>query len=225
LIFFAQNIQKNWRFWYKKDMHPILRSFKTAYIEAHHLLPLLQDYTNPRDLIARLVKSGDLIRLRNGFYLIAEKIQETRVPLAQIANLLYGPSYISFEWALSYYGLIPEGVFVVTSTSAVKPKSYTTPLGTFDYHFLNHSRYSIGISQREDVNGHFLIATPEKALADLVHLKSKGLKSKDLIVDLVESRRIDEEGLKQLNKAHLLEIAECYHSQTVNQLVNTLGLL
>jgi hypothetical protein len=121
--------------------------------------------------------------------------------------------------------MIPEGVYVVTSTSAIKSKSYSTPLGAFDYIYLSHSRYAIGIDQQENASGRFLIATPEKALADLVHLKSKHLNSKDLLVDLVEARRIDEDLLKTLNKKHLLEIAENYRSQAVTSLTNALGLL
>lgn len=206
-------------------MSPILNQVPTAYIETQNLLPLLRDYTNPADYISRMVKKGVLIRLKNGFFVIAEKIQNSPIPFEQIANLLHGPSYISYEWALSYYRMIPEGVYVVTSTSATKSKSYSTPIGTFDYAYLSHHRYAIGIDQKENASGRFLIATPEKALADLVHLKSKGLSSKELIVDLIEARRIEEDLLKNLNKKQLLEIAENYRSQAVTTLVNSLGLL
>ena len=82
-------------------MHPALSFAKTAYIESHHLKPLVSSYANPDDLISRMVKTGELIRLKNGFFLIREKIENAPVPYEQIANLLYGPSYISFEWALS----------------------------------------------------------------------------------------------------------------------------
>lgn len=206
-------------------MHPLLRFAETAYIEIQNLIPLLSDYANPHDFIARLVKKGELIRLKNGFFVIAEKIEKAPVPYEQIANLLYGPSYLSFEWALSYYGMIPEGVYVVTSASATKTKEFKTPLGTFDYFYLSQSRYSIGIDQKENNSGSFLIATPEKALADLVQFKSKGLEGRDLLIDLVEGRRIDESVLKELNRKHLLEIAESYHSQTVMKLIQVLGLL
>lgn len=206
-------------------MGPSLRQFATAYIETHNLLPLLGDYTNPKDWIAQRVKKGELIRLKNGFFVIAEKIDKDPVPFEQIANLLYGPSYVSFEWALSRYGMIPEGVYVVTSACATRTKSYTTPLATFDYFYLAHSRYAIGIDQQENSAGRFLIATPEKALADLIHFKSKHLEGKDLLIDLVEARRMEESQLRQLNKKHLLEIAENYHSKTVWNLIQVLGLL
>lgn len=207
-------------------MHPILNFAETAYIQAQNLMPLLADHAKPRDFISRLVKKGELIRLKNGFFVIAEKIKKVPVPYNQIANLLYGPSYLSFEWALSYYGMIPEGVYVVTSTSATKSKSYTTPLGTFDYHYLSHNRYAIGIDQKENFAGRFLIATPEKALADLIHFKSRNLETtQDMLIDLIEARRIEEETLKNLNKNLLLDIESRYRSKAVTQLVNALGLL
>lgn len=207
-------------------MHPILSAVETVYIETQNLMPLLADYTNPQDFISRLVKKGELIRLKNGFFIIAEKIKKSPVPFAQISNLLYGPSYLSFEWALSYYGMIPEGVYVMSSASTIKSKMFSTPLGAFDYCYLSHARYAIGIDQKENFAGRFLVATPEKALADLIHFKSRNLEStKDMLIDLVEARRIDEDDLKKLNKNHLLEIAESYHSQAVTQLINALGLL
>ncbi len=206
-------------------MHSILRFAKTAYVETQNLKPLLSGYTNPDDFISRLVKRGELIRLKNGFFLIAEKIEESPVPYEQIANLLYGPSYISFEWALSFYNMIPEGVYVITSASATKSKIFKTPTGTFDYTYLSHHRYAIGIDQKENTAGRFLIATPEKALADLIHVKSKDLKGNDLLADLIEARRMDEDCLKNLNKKHLIEIANNYRSKAVMNLINVLGIL
>jgi len=203
----------------------LLRTFETAYIEAQNLLPLLTEYANPRDYLSRLVKRGDLIRLKNGFFVIAEKIEKSRVPYAQIANLLYGPSYLSFEWALSHYGAIPEGVYVTTSATAAKSKNYTTPLGTFDYIYLSHPRYAVGIDQQENAAGKFLIATPEKALADLVHKSAKKMAGKDLLEDLIENKRIDESFLKDLNKKLLFEISEQYHSPAINKLIGVIGLI
>lgn len=198
---------------------------KTAYIEAHQLLPLLSDYTNPRDWISQMVKKGELMRLKNGFFIIREKIQNEPIPYPQIANLLYGPSYVSLEWALSYYGMIPEGVYVMTSVSLTKSKNFNTPVGVFDYNRLSQGRYATGIDQQENNAGRFLIATPEKALSDLVHFKSRKLAPEELLKDLIEGRRIELESLKNLNKQHLFEIAKNYRSQAVNRLTQALGLL
>lgn len=206
-------------------MHPILRFAELAYIQSQNLRPLLRDYTNPDDLIARLVKSGELVRLKNGFFVIAEKIADQPVPYEPIANLLYGPSYISFEWALSFYQMIPEGVYVVTSASTGRSKTFNTPLGTFDYQYLGNHRYAVGINQQEKNGSRFLIATREKALADLIHLKSPNLSGKDLLDDLIEARRMDESDLRQLDKQLLQEIADRYDSRAVQNLIHVIGLL
>lgn len=206
-------------------MGTLLDRFQTAYVETQNIMPFLADYTNPRDYISRLVKKGDLIRLKNGFFIIANRIRETRAPYEQISNLLYGPSYISLEWALSIYGMIPEGVYVVTSVSTKQTKRFETPIGNFEYSHLSHSRYAIGIDQKQNSSGNYLIATPEKALADLIYFKSKNLSKKDLLIDLIEARRIDESQLKQLNKQLLLQIAEQYRSQVIKELTNMLGII
>jgi predicted transcriptional regulator of viral defense system len=206
-------------------MHPILRFAELAYLQSRNLRPLLRDYTNPDDLIARLVKSGELVRLKNGFFVIAEKIANAPVPYEPIANLLYGPSYISFEWALSYYQMIPEGVYVVTSASTGRSRTFKTPIGTFDYQYLGHQRYAVGIDQQEKEGSRFLIATREKALADLIHLKSPNLSGKELLEDLIEARRMEESDLKQLDKKHLQEIADRYSSIAVQNLIHVIGLL
>ena len=57
-------------------MHPILRFAETAYIETQNLMPLLVNYTNPSNFISRLVKKGELIRLKDGFFVISEKIKD-----------------------------------------------------------------------------------------------------------------------------------------------------
>ncbi|MBM3207781.1 MAG: hypothetical protein FJZ57_04155 [Chlamydiae bacterium] len=166
-----------------------------------------------------------MIRLKNGFYLITELIENQPIPYEQIANQLYGPSYISLEWALSYYGLIPEGVYAITSVSLIRSKNFKTRIGEFYYQQLSLPKFSIGQSLGTNAIGNFLIASPEKALADLVYFKSKNLKAEELLVDLVEGRRIDLEKLKNLDKSHLLEIKTAYKSQSVNALVEVLGLL
>lgn len=206
-------------------MISVLRFAKTSYVTSQNIKPLISNYSNPDDFISRLVKSGELIRLKNGFFIISEKIQDKPIPYEQVANLLYGPSYISLEWALSYYKMIPEGVYVMTSVCTNKSNTFTTPIGTFDYFYLNHKRYSIGIDQKENSNGRFLIATPEKSLADLVHFKCKKIDKEDLLLDLIESRRINEDILKSLNKKHLQEISNIYQSKAVTNLINILGIL
>lgn len=201
-------------------------ALETAIVDAATLLTLFGEYKKPRHLIARLVNQGELIRLKNGLYLIEEKLWQEgqkRVPYPQVANSLYGPSYVSLEWALSFYGMIPERVFAVTSMTLGKKRDYTTPVGLFTYVPLSPKRYVPGVTLNRE--GSFLIATKEKALADLVYMSCRGLSKEEILIDLLESKRIERESLQKLDKTHLNEIAKSYASLPVQHLANLLGVL
>ncbi len=211
-------------------MRDILRTIETPYIDAQTLLSLLGDYRKPRECILRMVKNQELIRLKNGFYLIADKIRQGSnqvIPYEQVANLLYGPSYVSLEWALSFYGMIPERVHTVTSMTLGRNKEYHTSIGDFAYYKLSPDSYSIGITQKKasDFVGGFLMASPEKALADLVFKSCKGLDKDQLKQELLESKRMDRDSFHQLNKTLLVEIAKTYQAKSVNYLVDLIGVI
>lgn len=205
-------------------MKDILSQIETPYIDAQTLLTFLGDYQRPREWILRKVKSGELIRLKNGFYLIQDKAKEGGVPYEQVANLLYGPSYVSLEWALSFYGMIPERVHTVTSMALGRAKEYQTPVGNFSYVSCKSEVYSVGVDLKEAQNsvGHFFMATPEKALADFVYVNCKNLRGKELEIDLFESKRMDRETLAQLDKPLLLDIAKSYCSKNIDNLIRFL---
>jgi hypothetical protein len=211
-------------------MTDLLKPIETPYIDSQTLLSLLTQYRKPREWIRRMVKNGVLIRLKNGFYLIADKIKQgpdTIIPYEQVANLLYGPSYVSLEWALSFYGIIPERVYSITSMSLGRSKKYYTPVGDFFYHRLNSDIYSIGVEQKQSSGfvGGFLMASPEKALADLVFVTCKGLSKEQLKSELLESKRIDDECFRKLNKMLLAEITKAYGSKRVNYLMDLVGAI
>lgn len=209
-------------------MSKIFDSIETPYVDCQTLLAHLTEYRNPRDWIARRVKRGELIRLKNGFFLIASRFRKNAdYPYEQIANLLYGPSYVSLEWALSFYSFIPERVSVVTSVTVGSNKEFTTPIGVFTYTHLSRSHYSIGINHKkiEGQLGGFLIATPEKALADWLFFTCKDMNEEELLQDLFEAKRIEVESLKTLNKTSLKEISDQYASDIVRKLYNIVNKL
>lgn len=210
--------------------NPIFDLIETPYIDAQNLLALLSSYERPREWIGRMVKNGGLIRLRNGFYLITEKIQvgkERIIPYEQVANLLYGPSYVSLEWALSFYGMIPEKVYTVTSMTLGRTKEYHTPIGDFVYYPLKTASFSIGVEQKKSPCsvGGFLMASREKALADFVFKTCKGLNQEELKIELIESKRLNVEIVHELDRNLLSEIAKNYRSKVVSYLVNLVGAL
>lgn len=162
------------------------------------------------------------MRLRNGLFLITSRFRKGNIdyPFEQLANLIYGPSYVSLEWALSFYGFIPERVALITNVTTGSNKEFTTPIGHFSYHHLSKSRYCHGMDHHSiaDQIGGFLIATPEKALADWVHLSCQKMNERELLQNLTEGKRIELEHLHSLNKERLAEIAQQYHSTIITTL-------
>ena len=103
--------------------------FSTADLET-----VLKDYSAIRMKISRLVKEGVLVRLRRDFFCLSRKYSDKLIEHGVIANALYGPSYVSFETALSLYGLIPERTYLTMSAVIRHGKYYKTPFGPFGYY-------------------------------------------------------------------------------------------
>lgn len=158
------------------------------------LVTLLRDYRFPKDKIAAMEKQQQLIRIKKGLFVVAQQEGTSPISRELIANHLYGPSYVSLESALSYHNLIPERVYRVRSVTMKRFKMYDTPLGVFEYLTVSPEYFSIGIQQQvTQDNTAFLIASPEKALCDLIVLSS-GLRlqsSKAVKIYLEENLRID----------------------------------
>ena len=127
------------------------------------------------------------------------------------------------EFALSYYGLIPERVEEVTSMTTQKNKEFETPLGRFHYKHLRPEVYTVGVDrQLLDKERCFLIASREKALADLIALQ-KGIKDeKEMLEHLVNNLRIDVDDLSMFELERMDKCAAAYKKPVVNLLYNTL---
>ena len=128
----------------------------------------LKDYVNPAAKIARMVKAGEIVRIKQGLY-------ETD-PQAEgilLAEAIYGPSYLSFEFALSYHGLIPETVYQYTSATFEKKriKLFETPFGVFSYRDVPSSAFPLGVQLILLGENSFRLATPEKALCGVLSFK------------------------------------------------------
>ena len=171
-----------------------LKQFGIIPFDSTTLITALGNYKSPNDKIASINQEDLLIRLKRGLFVVSPKILNQPLSQELIANHLYGPSYVSFQTALSYYGLIPERVHTIRSMTIKRSRNFTTPLGNFEYTGTTKDYYVIGIRQ-EIVNDEyaFLIATPEKALCDMI-IQTAGLRLqslKALQIYLVEDMRID----------------------------------
>lgn len=128
---------------------------------------LLRDYKKPRDKITKFLKSGQLIQVKRGLYVFGQQYRKRLYNLFTLANQIYGPSALSLEFALAYYGLIPERVDTITSITPKRNTAYNTPVGRFTYRYCHPEKYSVGLTLTEtetDETHHVIIATPEKAL-------------------------------------------------------------
>ena len=118
--------------------------------------------------IRLLERDKQLIRLKRGLYVCSSKVTGVTLSTELIANHLYTPSYVSMSSALRYYGLIPEEVYVTQSMTIKHSRDFDTPVGRFEYTYISKEAFSVGLSSIRKNEYAFVIATPEKALCDLV---------------------------------------------------------
>lgn len=178
------------------------------------LMHELKDYASPKARLTRMIRSGEVIQVRRGIFLPGD---ETDYSVKSLAGVIYGPSYISFEYALGYYNLIPEKVEAVTSATYNKNKNRTfhTPIGSFYYYYLPPSVYPYEITRREENGQPFLIAAPEKALCDTLY-KTRGITTmQDLSSFLVDDRRMEPEDLAALHVEKVAFLAPLYRKKTI----------
>ena len=135
--------------------------------------PLYPELKSANKKVTWLEKQGVIIRLKRGLYVINPEYSGRTLSSELIANHLYTPSYISMSTALRYYGLIPEAVYVHQSMTVKHPRSFQTPVGSYDYRYISRKAFPIGVRSMYKDNYTFLIASPEKALCDLIANSSK----------------------------------------------------
>lgn len=173
------------------------------------LSSLLSDYSNPAMKISALIRSGDIIRVKKGLYVFGERHRRRPFSLELLANLIYGPSMVSSDYMLAYYGLIPEAVHVLTSSTFKRPRVFKTPLGMFVYKQAPAGYYPEGMGRIEFGGGAFLAASPERALADKVREDAGNVfnNRKEARRYLFEDLRLDEKGFFSMDAALLEKLA------------------
>lgn len=169
-----------------------------------------QDYVDIKGKIRREIQSGRLVSVVRGLY-----ESERNISGKYLAGRIYGPSYLSFEYALSFYSLIPEAVHQ-TFTSATfqkrRSKKYHNDFGTFLYRDVPAKVFHLGIVLHEENGYSYQIATPEKALCDELYSLSPVRSISELKALLFEDLRLDEHEFFKLNMADLQELVPLYRS-------------
>jgi hypothetical protein len=165
-----------------------------ALIDRSVLERRLIQYKSVSDKISQMIKTGELIPIMRGKYISGQAYKAGMISRYQIANTLYGPSYVSGFTALYFYGWIPERVISIESATTLRSKSIDTKIGRFEYQKVNVATFHIGISYIRKEKLSFLLASPTKALIDVFWMNKvvsmHGLKSVEAY--LFENLRIDE---------------------------------
>ena len=202
----------------------IRQSINTEEFESSALLATLRNYSKPRDKVSSMIRKGEIIQMKKGVYIWGDIYRRRPVSVEILSNIIYGPSYISLDYALSYYDLIPEHVYTFTALCLGRDRAFSNQFRNFIYKQASPTSYYIGIDNITlSDNSRFQIATREKALADKVHF-SKGVKidsQRDMGYYLFDSLRIDPEDIQAFDLQSLQRIAFLYRSKKVS-LLNSL---
>jgi len=161
---------------------------------------LLAGNVDPRYIriqLARWINSGRIYQLRRGLYSIAPPFQKSKPHPFLVANRLQHSSYVSLQSALAYYGLIPETVNTTVSVTTGRPERLETPLGIFEFQHIK-TNLLFGYQMTDLGDQEALVATPEKALLDLVYLQSGGESPKYL--QALRLQNLDRLNLDRLKK-------------------------
>jgi predicted transcriptional regulator of viral defense system len=170
----------------------------------------LKSYVNPSAKIRRLVAKKELTPIIRGLY-----ETDVNTPGYYLAPIIYGPSYLSFEFALAYHSLIPEAVLSYTSATFEKKKSkqYRTAFGLFSYRDVPSEAYPHGIKLLSQNGYGYQIASAEKAICDQLYKTAPLNNRNELTRLLFEDLRIDLDDFLSLNMEELIALASYYHTQ------------
>lgn len=171
--------------------------------------------------IRLLEKAEEIIRLKRGLYVVNPRVSDVPISTELIANHLYGPSYVSMLSALRYYGLIPEAVQEMQSLTVKHSRTFENRFGVFRYLNCPADYFSIGLTQQKTGDAYFVLASPEKALCDLI-VHTSGLNfryQKECLGFLEQDLRLDMEAFGGMNPVIFRQCA------AVGKKTNTLNLI
>ena len=172
-------------------------------------------YTDVKGKIRREVQGGRLVQVARGLY-----ETDARTDGKYLAGAIYGPSYLSFDYALSVHALIPEAVYTYTSATFQKGKTkrYENAFGTFLYRDVPAVVYPLGVEIQVEGGYSYQIASPEKALCDKLYSLSPVYSVRALKELLFDDLRIDEAAFLALQKDDILQLAPLYRAANLKLL-------
>lgn len=188
-------------------------------ISTKELLVKYQTYRSPKMKIKREIDNGVYHRITKGWY-----ETDATTPGYLLCSYLVAPSYLSFEFALSHHGLIPERVVEYTCATTLKnhTKEYINGFGRFRFRDIPADVFAFGVERLSEGDYPYLMASPEKALCDLLSKLSPVDSIKELEGLLFENLRIDEDRFEALNEQDLRFLAAHYPKRNLRYLIQYL---
>jgi hypothetical protein len=181
------------------------------------LLKLLGIYSHStRVQLGRWQKNNKVIKLRKNLYLLNPQYRQIKPSRAFLSKEIYGPSYVSLEYALSFYGLIPERVSDVTCVTTKKTAHFENRFGKFFYQHIKPAAFTGFVEQIDELKLKYFIAVPEKAVVDFIYL-NKNRFNKDFEAELEESFRF--QNADTLDKSKLIRFSELFANDKVKRIV------
>lgn len=183
-----------------------------------------------RNLVYRAKQAGEISIIRKGLYILEPAYRQEGADPIVIAPLIYGPSYVSFESALRFHGIIPDIVQTTSSATSLRSRTFATSTGYFDFKTVPVSFFFAGVRLISyNVNNKpllGLVASPVRALADLLYTRRDITWEKDGPAFLEDSLRIDLKELEEaLNQDELDEVKETFSHKRVCKYLNELQCL
>ncbi len=171
-----------------------------------------KDYTDINGKIKRDVDKGLLFPIVRGIYETNNSVDGFL-----LASYIYGPSYLSFEYALSFHNLIPERVVLYTNASfgKRKSKSYKNHFGLYTYRDVPNAAFPFSVKAYEEDGYAYFIASPEKALCDLLYIRKPVTSIKELKKVFFEDLRISKDMFEQLNFEEIMFLSDKYISNNM----------
>jgi len=179
------------------------------------LMEELNQYSSPKAKITRMINSNIIIQIKRGIFLDTD---DDKFSLNSLSSIIYGPSYISFQSAMSYYGIIPERVTTITCASYNKNKNkqFHTPVGDFYYYYIPPKVYPYDTMIMAENEQNFIIASPEKAICDSLY-KVRNIKTESELEKLLfEDWRIELADLKNMNSGSFHFLLPLYEKKICN---------
>ncbi len=166
------------------------------------LVHFVENLQNLRNQLTRWEEQGLILKLKKGVYILNEDNRKITPSRVFVANQLCSPSYVSTDYALAFYDLIPERVVDITSVTPKKTYKVQNAFGTFVYQHIRQEGFSGFTILEDELKLPFFIALPEKAVVDFIYLNLSNMRKNDADVfeDSFRFQNVEKLNQKKIRK-------------------------